>query len=176
MVDGIRPASGRRRACGSWPRHGLINQRHWAQLISWPRPSHIEQETIRAVVLAYAKGDFELPRPKTAPHRVKGWRLAPSFRLTPVKDFDFCETKIKPYNAESIGKFLGWMQPSGQVSQRVYNALAVLEAAEEMEAERRLGKMLASMGGKGSHGGNRKSSDMMSLEEMHIGRKQSSRW
>jgi hypothetical protein len=44
--------------------------------------------------------------PYNAEHNVKGWRLAPSFRATPTKQFDFSDPKIKPYNAESIARFL----------------------------------------------------------------------
>lgn len=98
----------------------------------------IEQETIRAVVLAYAEGKITLPKPKdTSSHNVKGWRLAPQFRVVSTKDFDFLDKKIKPYNAESIARFLGWMKGGSdgdQVRPCVRNALAVLEAAEEAAA------------------------------------------
>lgn len=103
--------------------------------------SVIEQETIRAVVLAYSEGKIELPRPKGVDrHNVKGWRLAPAFRVVNTKEFDFTDHKIKPYNAESIAKFLGWMS-GDQVSPRIRNALLALEAAEELDAEEQISEI-----------------------------------
>jgi len=91
----------------------------------------VEQETVRAVVEAYAGGKIVLKRPEELPvHSVKGWRLAPHFREVKVKDFDFKDVKIKIYNAESIARFLGWMS-GDQVSPRVRNALEFLERIEE---------------------------------------------
>jgi hypothetical protein len=66
-------------------------------------------------VLAYADGKIELPKPgRNSP--IKSLRNAPNFSsglLKDIKEFD------KPYNAESIAQFLGWMTPKGQVSPRV---------------------------------------------------------
>ena len=81
--------------------------------------SRIEQETVRAVVYAYADGKIELEKPKTEGTGVKRLRIAPRFIPVIFKDI-----KNKPdpkvYNAESIARFLGWMSGK-QVSPRVRN-------------------------------------------------------
>jgi hypothetical protein len=41
----------------------------------------------------------------------------------------------KPYNAESVARFLGWLQPNGDVAPRVRSALSLLELIEEAELE-----------------------------------------
>lgn len=69
----------------------------------WSITSEIEQETIRAVVLAYAEGKIELPR--LPGPKARGVRYAPSFRIDVVPN----GLRDKPYTAESIAKFLGWM-------------------------------------------------------------------
>lgn len=92
----------------------------------------IEQETIRAVVLAYAEGKIELIKPKAGKGSGKGLRYAPSFL---VAKEDFKGLKIFPYNAESIARFLGWMS-GNQVSPRVRNALEALEAYQDQELAR----------------------------------------
>jgi len=98
----------------------------------WRTSSEIEQETIRAVVTAYAEGKIELPRPVMAKGGMSSLRNAPSFTLAKER-FNDLKSLPKPYNAESIAKFLGWMS-GDQVSPRVRNALAALEAGEELEA------------------------------------------
>jgi hypothetical protein len=50
------------------------------------------------------------------------------------------------------------------------------ETPEEVAAERRAGELLRVMDGKGDHGGNRKSSRIVKLEDLGITRSQSSRW
>lgn len=99
----------------------------------WRTSSEIEQETIRAVVLAYAEGRIELPTDFGSKARVDSFRNAPSFRTVDRDVFKDVKHIPKPYNAESIAKFLGWMS-GDQVSPRVRNALAALEAGEELEA------------------------------------------
>ncbi len=89
----------------------------------------VEQETIRAVVLAYAEGKIELKKPPMNDGGLSSLRNAPSF-LKAKERFKDVKSLPKPYNAESIARFLGWMS-GDQVSPRVRNALAVLEAAEE---------------------------------------------
>ncbi len=101
----------------------------------WGTSAEIEQETIRAVVLAYADGDIKLEKPKSGDHSVKGWRIAPSFLRVKKSDFDIYDVKIKFYNAKTIAKFLGWTQPDGQVSPRVRNALDALENSEKILKE-----------------------------------------
>ena len=72
--------------------------------------SESEQETIRAVVLAYAEGKIELQRPKGVGKDggLRNVRNAPSF-CPASKQFNDLKLLPKPYNAESIAKFLGWM-------------------------------------------------------------------
>ena len=94
----------------------------------WGTSSIVEQETIRAVVQAYADGKVELPKVKRIDRET---RNAPGFcrlgdRLNDIKP-------NRPYTAESIARFLGWMC-GDQVSPRVRNALLVLETAESLNA------------------------------------------
>lgn len=86
----------------------------------WGTSAAVEQETIRAVVEAYAEGQIELPA--VAP-RARGLRNAPSF--VPRAGGD------KPYTAQSVGAFLGWMKPDGDPQDKVRNALAALQFIEE---------------------------------------------
>ena len=92
----------------------------------WETSATLEQETVRAVVLAYADGKIELEKPKYK-GRGGGIRLAPGFCIT-----ESWNGKEKVYTAESIGKFLRWMQPDGRVSMRIRNALDVLETQEKL--------------------------------------------
>jgi hypothetical protein len=112
----------------------------------WQTNSIIEQETIRAVVQAYAEGKIELEKPAALESdspkaRATGIRVAPSFRQTALcfKDLK-TQTHLKPYNAESVARFLGWMC-GDQVSPRVRNALLVLEKAEELAAAEEIYEM-----------------------------------
>ncbi len=79
----------------------------------------IEQETNRAVVLAYAEGKIELEKPSMSRGGASSVRYAPSFCKVGER---FKVDKSFPYNAESIARFLGWMSGE-QVSPRVRNAL-----------------------------------------------------
>ena len=67
------------------------------------------------MVQAYADGKIELEKPKAG---AKGGgnklRLAPSFRQTHAFNEAKSVPNAKPYNAESIAKFLGWTTPKGQ--------------------------------------------------------------
>jgi hypothetical protein len=112
--------------------------------------AEVEQETIRAVVQAYAEGKIELEKPKVG---AKGGgnklRLAPSFRPTHAfNDLKSVENP-KPYNAESIAKFLGWFTGKDkQVSPRIRNALFVLETGEELEAPDEIAEMTRGLSSK----------------------------
>lgn len=93
--------------------------------------AEVEQETVRAVVLAYAEGKIELERPDRnigGEGRRKGTRYAPYFVPGYFKEDKIADSK--PYNAESIARFLGWMSGK-QVSPRVRAALEALEGIEE---------------------------------------------
>ena len=77
--------------------------------------AEVEQETIRAVVVAYAEGKIELGRPKPTRGGLSNIRNAPSF--LPAKErFKDLKSLPKPYNAESIARFLGWMIGKQRVS------------------------------------------------------------
>lgn len=112
----------------------------------WGTNSTVEQETVRAVVVAYAKGKIELAKPQPmGKGGYKSIRMAPNFRAVKFRGTKF-NPGDKPYNAESIARFLGWVHPGGQVSPRIRNALAVLETAEEMEAEEELEEITKDLG------------------------------
>jgi hypothetical protein len=73
----------------------------------WGAVAAVEQETIRAVVEAYAAGTIELPRPdkKTPGDRL---RNAPHFK--PGSSHDPCD---HPYTAETLQEFLGFKGDAG---------------------------------------------------------------
>jgi len=92
----------------------------------WGTSASVEQETIRAVVEAYAEGKIELsrPHPKTG-H--SGIRYAPSFKKgSSGEDQDHL-----PYTAMTLAKFIGWVEPSGQPSEKVRDGLTALQFIEE---------------------------------------------
>lgn len=90
--------------------------------------AEVEQETIRAVVEAYAEGKIELKKPKGV--GLSSVRNAPSFRIANQEGFKALKSLPKPYNAKSIARFLGWMSGK-QVAPRIRNALDALERIEE---------------------------------------------
>jgi hypothetical protein len=79
--------------------------------MNWGTSATVEQETIRAVVQAYADGKVELPKPRAIEvddnGKIKGGTVysAPSFQRY-KGDFNAIKNA---YNAESIARFLGWM-------------------------------------------------------------------
>lgn len=98
--------------------------------------AEVEQETIRAVVQAYADGKIELEKPKPmGKGGFKAVRMAPKFAVIKFKGVKF-NPEDKPYNAESIARFLQGSTKHGrwmcgkQVSPHVRTALAALEAVE----------------------------------------------
>jgi hypothetical protein len=105
--------------------------------------AEVEQETIRAVVQAYAEGKIELEKVPTDNAKRKGGggglRCAPNFSVLSFNDLKTKENP-KPYNAESIARFLGWMS-GNQVSPRIRNALFALEAGEELGASDEIAEM-----------------------------------
>ena len=111
----------------------------------WKTNSTVEQETVRAVVEAYAAGEIELVKPKASQGSGRGVRNAPGFCVLTAKEFKDVKLFRRPYNAESIARFLGWMSGE-QVSPRVRNALTVLETAEEMDAEDEIGEITDNLG------------------------------
>ena len=94
----------------------------------WHTSSEVEQETIRAVVLAYAAGKIELPK-------VPGKVQKSNIRYAPNYTRGCSDTSSEhPYTDQTIADFLGWTFPNGEPSRRVRNALHALEAAEELDA------------------------------------------
>ena len=92
----------------------------------WGTSASVEHETIRAVVEAYAEGRIELepPSPDT---NARSIRYAPSFTLGD----DVGAPRHRPYTAERLASFLGWMQRNGRPQDKVHNALAALEFIED---------------------------------------------
>jgi len=90
----------------------------------WGSTALATQETIRSVVLAYGDGKVKLPAvSKDAPRKVI--RYAPSFSRRDVLP----HAGERPYNAVSLGKFLGEKR-DGVPQQRIHDALAALEEIE----------------------------------------------
>src|SRR5262245_55666787 len=68
----------------------------------WGTSAAVEQETVRAVVEAYAAGKINLP-PKPEGTSRTIWRAAPGFQKS-ARVFE------KAYTAEQIAQFLGWQE------------------------------------------------------------------
>lgn len=84
----------------------------------WGAVAAVEQETVRAVVEAYASGTIELPKPGSQGGKT---RNAPSF----VFSHGSCE---KPYTAETVQEFLGFKGDAGlNRIKDTLNALALIE-------------------------------------------------
>jgi ParB-like nuclease domain len=92
----------------------------------WGTSAAVEQETVRAVVEAYAAGKIQLPIPALRVNSNQ-LRYAPSFATRDVFDPD----RTHPYTAQEVAEFLGWLEPSGRASEKVRNALGALEFIEE---------------------------------------------
>ena len=101
----------------------------------WSSNARIEQETIRAVVTAYADGniteeDIEKPH-KDAKKSVV--RYAPNFAMGQAHPVG-----LHPYTADTVARFLGWTTTRDneeRANHRVFNALNALEEAEVLGAE-----------------------------------------
>lgn len=96
----------------------------------WGADSSIDQETVRAVVEAYAAGRIELPAvPDTTPsNRI---RYAPHFGPGVV------DAHLQhPYTAHTIGAFLGrgWQTSNCNKAHQTLQALALVDAGEVDEA------------------------------------------
>ncbi len=94
----------------------------------WGTSAAVEQETIRAVVEAFAEGRVHIGAiSKTAN---KGQiRYAPSF-VPGVEDAGRARAP-HPYTAQTVADFIGWRQPSGEPQDKVHSALAALQFIEE---------------------------------------------
>jgi hypothetical protein len=89
----------------------------------WGASAAVEQETIRAVVEAYAAGAIALPKPARFGN-TKHLRYAPSF----VVGGGSGDSPELPYNAETIQQFLGFKNENGLVRIKdTLNALGLIE-------------------------------------------------
>lgn len=89
----------------------------------WTHSAEIDQETVRAVVLAYAQGKIELPAVRARRGADGGTaRYAPSFKIGEITVLPQGKTA---YTAGTIAKFLGWKP------YKVDGALAALANIEE---------------------------------------------
>ena len=94
----------------------------------WGSSAWVEMETVAAAVQGYADGRLTLPAPNRRPGTEL--RYAPSFR--PISSTNAGDAEgAKPYNAQTVAVFLGWVEPNGQSQLKVRTALAALELIEE---------------------------------------------
>ena len=92
----------------------------------WGTTASVEHETIRAVIEAYSDGKIELPAPD--PSTSKSLiRWAPSF----VPGDGGEPAPHRPYTAQTLAAFIGWLDASGKAQGKVTDALAALQFVEE---------------------------------------------
>jgi len=91
----------------------------------WGTDANVRQETVRAVIQAYADGLISLsPVPAHTPgSRI---RYAPSFS-TNVQD----RSLEHPYTAQTLAEFVGWLEPNGNAQEYLRDALWALEFIDE---------------------------------------------
>lgn len=94
------------------------NMQEWGSSVS------VEHETIRAVVEAYAQGQINLTKPSSKSNS-SHLRNAPSFIPCSPSEGEHA------YSAQTVAEFLGWLEPSGDVQNRVRDAINALELIEE---------------------------------------------
>jgi hypothetical protein len=91
----------------------------------WGTSASVEHETIRAVVEAYAAGRVHLPAvPKDA--NKSQIRYAPSF----AAGKEDSESLERPYTAQTLADFIGWVKPSGDPQEKIYSSLTALQFIE----------------------------------------------
>jgi hypothetical protein len=91
----------------------------------WDTCASVEHETIRAVVEAYAEGKIALEKPGAEARHL---RYAPSF----MTEFAPPPGAVRmPYTIQSVAKFIGWLQPSGEPQRKVSDSLSALQFIEE---------------------------------------------
>ena len=96
----------------------------------WGTSAVIEQETVHAVVQAFADGKIKLGKvaAKTPANHL---RYAPSFIAGDVR----ATSPEHPYNAQTVAEFLGWTEHSGAAQRKVNDALTALEMMERKTAK-----------------------------------------
>jgi hypothetical protein len=72
-------------------------------MTEWGTSATVEQETVRAVVLAYAEGKIELPKVPKDTHKTV-IRYAPRFAVGNEDALG----RLHPYTPATLGRFLGW--------------------------------------------------------------------
>lgn len=96
----------------------------------WSSSPAVEQETVRAVVLAYAERKITLKSPDSRA-RTDQMRYAPGFVAGSARS-----ERSHPYTAETVADFLGWVWKGDDEKARpktcVHTALAALQAEEEI--------------------------------------------
>lgn len=102
----------------------------------WGHSAAVEHETVRATIEAYAAGRVKLRKPSN--RNTKQTWYAPSFRvgflgevITSPNGEIRTASKNLPYNAVTLGEFLGWQDASGRPLERIDDALAALAYIEE---------------------------------------------
>ncbi|MEK6277745.1 MAG: ParB/RepB/Spo0J family partition protein [Actinomycetota bacterium] len=90
----------------------------------WGTSASVEQETVRAVVEAYAEDQIGLPPPTGTKTQT---RYAPSFIPGDPDRADGAH----PYTAQTVAEFLGWVKPTGKAQDKVAAALTALQYIEE---------------------------------------------
>lgn len=94
----------------------------------WSWSASVEQETVRAVVQAFADGKIDLPTPSKAPlHHL---RKAPSFRTIETPQGDR-SGESKMYTSATIARFLGYRLKNWDAPDKIVNAVTALEFIEE---------------------------------------------
>jgi len=90
----------------------------------WEHNSLVEQETVRAVVEAFAEGKIELPPTSVRPGKAGAFRLAPLFTVR--KDTKNISARAEMiYTTATLAEFLGWKD------WKVEASLAALSLIEE---------------------------------------------
>lgn len=91
---------------------------------SWTSAFINDMETIQSVVKAFAAKPGMLPAPKT---QHADLRVAPSFAKGEMRD----DRRAFVYSAQTIGEFLGWLEPSGKAQEKIKRALQAWEFIEK---------------------------------------------
>lgn len=91
----------------------------------WSTSATVEQESVRAVILAYGAGKIKLPRPDPKASLAK-LRFAPSFLQGGDDPNVHLDHKRRRYTSATVAKFMGWQKEKVRI---------VLQALELMELD-----------------------------------------
>lgn len=95
------------------------NMEEWAANVT------VEYETVRAVVAAYGTGQINLRPPGGHGANKSAFRYAPGFgSVGNVSDGS------RPYTAQTVAEFIGWLDSDGKPSKKAYDAIGALELIE----------------------------------------------